>query len=48
VGYYDTADGGLHAFIATPVPEPSSALLAGIALSLIVASARLRRPSRSV
>ena len=47
VGYYDTADGGLHAFIATSVPEPSSALLAGIALPLIVAWARRRRPGKN-
>jgi probable HAF family extracellular repeat protein len=43
VGYYDTADGGLHAFTATSVPEPSSGLLAGIALSLIAAWSRRRR-----
>ncbi len=46
VGYYDTADGGLHAFIATSVPEPSSALLAGVAFVLIAAWARRRRPAR--
>ena len=30
VGDYSDADGNVHAFIATSVPEPSSALLAGI------------------
>jgi PEP-CTERM motif len=43
VGYYDTADGGLHAFIATSVPEPSSLLMFGVAIPLIVVWARLRR-----
>ena len=47
VGYYDGADGITHAFVATPVPEPSSALLAGVAFPLIVAWARRRRPGRS-
>jgi uncharacterized membrane protein len=43
VGDYSDADGNVHAFIATSVPEPSSALLAGIALPLIVVWARRRR-----
>jgi probable HAF family extracellular repeat protein len=47
VGFYDGADGGLHAFIATAVPEPSSALLAGMALPLIVAWARGRWTGRN-
>ena len=47
VGDYSDADGNVHAFIATSVPEPSSALLAGIAFPLIVAWARWRRPGRN-
>ena len=46
VGDYIDGDGDLHAFIATSVPEPSSALLAGVAFSLIAAWARRRRPGR--
>ena len=46
VGISDGADGITHAFVATPVPEPSSALLGGVAFPLIVAWARRRRAGR--
>jgi uncharacterized membrane protein len=48
VGFYDGADGITHAFVATAVPEPSSALLAVVAFPLIVAWARRRCPAGSV
>ena len=47
VGYYDTADGGLYAFIATPLPEPSSLLMFGVAIPLIVVSVRRGTTGRS-
>ncbi len=47
VGDYSDADGNVHAFIAASVPEPSTALLAAVALLLIVAWARRRRPGRN-
>jgi probable HAF family extracellular repeat protein len=46
VGAYYGDDGIAHAYLGTPVPEPSSALLAGVAFPLIAAWARRRRPGR--
>ena len=43
VGYYDDAAGYEHAFMATPVPEPSSGLMLATAISLALASKWYRR-----
>ena len=48
VGAYYGDDGIAHAYLGKPVPEPSSALLAGVAFPLILAWARRRRPGRCV
>ena len=46
--FVGSADLGFQLTSVSSVPEPSSALLAGVAFSLIAAWARWRRPGRSV
>ena len=48
VGYYDDAAGYEHAFIASPVPEPSSGFLLGTAIAMALASKFDRRDGRLV